>query len=217
MESVTEKSEHRAAILFAAVLWGSLWGIWEATAGFLLHLLRIPGAAGLIMFPAGFFMMSRAFAQSGTPAAVFLTGCTAAAIKLVDLFLPGIDLFSVVNPAQAILLESLAVAGIFSIHKGSEHVPFRALAAASISWRLAYVFLGLLTAQFFPVRNLFQAGSIPLLRFLLIDGAANGLLIFLMVRLQKLPAKRQGLFFPPISAAASVLVFAAALLIELFN
>ncbi|HSA95684.1 MAG TPA: hypothetical protein VLJ16_06525, partial [Acidobacteriota bacterium] len=41
-------------------------------------------------------------------AAVVLAGAVAASCKLLDLFVPGTDLVAVINPIQAILLESLA-------------------------------------------------------------------------------------------------------------
>jgi hypothetical protein len=111
---VSEQETPSAKVLAAALFWGLIWGIWEATAGYLIHLTHIPGLPGLVMVPAAFYFMSRAFIRSGKHETIFLAACVAAGLKLLDLFIPGQNIQSVVNPAQAILLESLAVAGFYS-------------------------------------------------------------------------------------------------------
>jgi len=103
-----------AETLKAVFFWGALWGIWEATAGHAAHFIRVPGLPGSIMFPAAFFFMSRAFLRSGHLTSIFMAACIAASIKFLDAFIPGQNIQAVVNPAQAILLESLAVAGFYA-------------------------------------------------------------------------------------------------------
>lgn len=111
MKPVNARLSARLDILAPALLWGSAWGLWEATAGHAVHLLRVPGLAGAVMLPAAVLFMSRAFAASGREEAIFLAGCVAAGLKLLDVIVPGRDLLSILNPAQFILLEALAVAG----------------------------------------------------------------------------------------------------------
>ena len=115
MKIMFERSSSRAGGLGPVFLWGSLWGIWEATAGHVIHLARVPGLPGFIMFPAAFFFMSRAFVRSGRYHSIFLTACLAAGLKLFDIFIPGNNLQAVINPAQAILLESLVVTGFYYV------------------------------------------------------------------------------------------------------
>jgi len=215
MKGVAKAKSLTAGHLSAAVFWGSVWGLWEATAGYVFHSFRVPGIAGLVMFPAGFYLMSRAFATSGRPAVIFLTACTAAMVKLADLFLPGADVFSIINPAQAILLESLAVMGIFSFLKKTERVSLSASVLASVSWRPAYALLGLLAARFFPVRNLFEAGGPALAGFLLRDGVLDGFLIYLLWNIQKIRPGSDRSKIRPVPVVYSCLALAAALLIEL--
>jgi len=105
----------RASGASAALLFGSLWGLAEATAGYALHALRVPGLAGCLMFPLGFLLMSRAYARNGRPTAAILTSWVAASIKLVDFLIPGADAMAVLNPAQAILFQGLAAAGLLSV------------------------------------------------------------------------------------------------------
>ena len=97
--------------LAPALFWGSVWGLWEATAGHAVHLLHVPGLAGAVMLPAAIAFMGRAFAATCREETIFLTGCAAAALKLLDVLAPGRSLAAVVNPAQFILLEALAVTG----------------------------------------------------------------------------------------------------------
>jgi len=101
----------------AALFWGSVWGLGEATLGHLLHLARVPGLPGLVMMPFAVLVMGRAAARSRSAAAVFLTGVMAAGFKLLDLFVPGTDLFAIANPIQAILIEALAGAAWVSLEK----------------------------------------------------------------------------------------------------
>lgn len=111
MKPVNTRRSAHLEILAPALFWGSVWGLWEATAGHVVHLLRVPGLAGAVMLPAAVLFMGRAFAASGREEAIFLAGCVAAGLKLLDLLVPGHDLLAVLNPAQFILLEALAVAG----------------------------------------------------------------------------------------------------------
>jgi hypothetical protein len=109
--SIGKKHMHFPAALF----WGGLWGLAEATAGHLLHLMRVPGLAGFIMFPFGLLLMSRAFGQSGKAGTIFLTAAVAAGLKLFDLLLPGADPMAAFRPALAILCEGLAVTALYAI------------------------------------------------------------------------------------------------------
>ena len=122
MNRVERRTSERG-LWHAVLVWGALWGIWEATAGHVVHLIKIPGLPGFIMAPAAFFFMSRAFARSGRLESIFLAGCVAAGIKLFDLLIPGQLVQAAVHPAQAILLEALAVTGYFAFLGRREILP----------------------------------------------------------------------------------------------
>jgi len=178
---MTGRQDGRTDVLRSAFLWGSLWGIWEATAGYVFHLVPAPGLAGLMMFPAGFFFMSRAFAASGKSVSIFLAAGTASSIKLFDLFLPGRSVLSVINPAQAILLESLAVIGIFSFLNKAGRISLSVPLLASVAWRVTYAVLSIFAARAFAAPNLFETGILAVFRFILVDGVSNGLLVAIMI------------------------------------
>ena len=93
--------------LIAGILWGSIWGLYEATVGFLIHSVpRVPGAASVLVVPFALFCLFRA-ARIGGARAPAIAAATAAAIKLMDLMLPAPTFVAVINPAVAILLEGL--------------------------------------------------------------------------------------------------------------
>ncbi len=104
--------ERRKSAIEAAVFWGSLWGLWEATAGHLIHLAKVPNLPGLVLLPAALFFMSRAFACGGRTESIFGAGCVAAAMKFATILLPGISSRAAINPALAILAEALMVTGL---------------------------------------------------------------------------------------------------------
>lgn len=108
MNGMNTPGKSRVPLLGLVLFFGSVWGLGEATLGHLLHLTRVPGLPGLVMFPFGVLVMGRALARSGSAAAVFATGVVAAGFKFLDGLLPGTDILAIINPAQAILLEALA-------------------------------------------------------------------------------------------------------------
>jgi hypothetical protein len=161
-----------------ALLWGSLWGLAEASAGYLLHLLLIPGFSGYLMFPMGFFLMMKAFKQRKTYSVIFCTALVAANIKLVDIFIPGSAPAAVFNPAAAIILESLAVVGLlYFIKRTPERYSMFSLYFAAFSWRSAYFCLAAAAGVLFSAENFITMGSILSLRFLFLDSLVDALLI----------------------------------------
>jgi hypothetical protein len=160
------------------LLWGSLWGLAEATLGHFLHWMSIPGIAGFVMFPIGVFFLVQAFRQSGKLQVIFLTSLVAANIKLIDLFLPAQSPFAVINPAIAILCESLAVGLFFSL-KDFKRVLSRldVILGMALVWRLFYGIMTLSLGFILPVHNFTELGSAHIFRFFLLDSSANAILI----------------------------------------
>jgi hypothetical protein len=93
----------------AALFFGAIWGFTEATAGHILHLIKIPGLPGLVMLPIGIYFMLKAFLAAGKIKAIWLTASTASAIKLTDLAVSMSNPEAALNPAAAILCEALIV------------------------------------------------------------------------------------------------------------
>ncbi|MCD6501208.1 hypothetical protein J7L01_01270 [bacterium] len=168
--------------LIAIIFFGALWGFTEATLGFAFHALSgiVPGIAGLFMFPIGFYFMARVFRETGSVRAVFATSAVTAAIKLADLAIPVLTPASTINPAICILLEGAAAAvflNLVDIRKPALNL-FGTLAISG-SWRL--IFVGIL-ALLSPNAGILAAGTPVVIRFLVIDTIANGLLISAYLR-----------------------------------
>ena len=102
-------------LLWAVLFWGSIWGIVEASMGWLMHAAQIHHGTSNILYAFGIVCMFAAATRSGKGAqAVMLTAVVAAAIKLIDFVLPG-SAWSVLHPAFFILLEGAMTAVISQI------------------------------------------------------------------------------------------------------
>ena len=166
-------------LLSAAVLFGGLWGISEATLGYLLHLLGritpIPGLAGFVMFPVGLFFMLAASRAGGGGSAVLLTAVVAAGIKTASAALPSVPWLFVSNPALSILAEGLIVftgLRLFTLNR-DRLLPAKTLALA-VGWRILF----LLMVFVLPVqKGILMKGTSALLSFLLVESVVNALII----------------------------------------
>lgn len=113
----------KLTLLWTVLFWGSMWGILEASIGWVLHVFQLHHGISTILYAFGIACMFAAATRSGKGAhAVMLTAVVAAAIKLVDLFLPGSPQ-SVLHPAFYILLEgamTVVISMLFSIEPRKE-------------------------------------------------------------------------------------------------
>ncbi len=168
-----------AIIVRASLLFGALWGLAEATLGYLLHLLPIvlpvPSLSGYILFPVGFLMMYSALSASGNLAAAPLTALVAAAVKLASLLLPGVPFALVRNPALAIIAEgaiSSVALGLFTLAPALK-TAFVTL-GVSVAWRMAF----LLSLIALGIRGgILTKGTSAIILFLLAESAVNSALI----------------------------------------
>lgn len=210
MGSVNSRRSFPPAVFPAALVFGALWGSAEATLGHLLHAARVPGLAGLVMFPAALFFLARAFEATGRLAVLPAAAVVAASLKLLDAFLPGTDLWAVLNPARAILLESLAVTALFA--ESGKPIRFRPfpIALAALSWKAAFLMGGTRAVAVSMGSAFFPAA-------LLLETAGQTAAILILARVV---ARRPGLHerptLQPDPAAAAVLGAAALAVQALF-
>ena len=108
----------KTQFLLTVLFWGSIWGIIEATLGWVLHATHLHHGTSNILFAFGIFCMLSATARTGKGSvAVMLTAVVAAIIKMCDFFLPG---------GAYILLEGAmitVVSQFFSFHSRIEPRP----------------------------------------------------------------------------------------------
>jgi len=107
----------RYFVFFTIIIWGSLWGIFEATVGYLIHLIEF-NVSFIIWYPASCFFMANVYRKTHKKSAVIWVGFLCASIKLLNLFLP-IRIDKVINPAISIVFESLAMALVIFV---AEHM-----------------------------------------------------------------------------------------------
>ncbi len=138
------KTQFQTQIFFHILFWGFLWGIFESTAGYLLHLL--PFSVGwLVWYPVACFFMFNVYKRTQKISRVLAVAVLAASMKMVNLFLPG-SIDRVINPAISIIFEALSMMGVLWVikyHLGENlKKPLtKALALFSMNtgWRILYI------------------------------------------------------------------------------
>ncbi len=123
--------------IITILLFGSIWGLFEATLGGALHMARLP-FTGTIMASIGFSVLYGALRAGLKPSQLFAVGLVAASFKFLDSPLFGLMPLdrSIVNPAIAIATQGLACAIVLrkrSLAEGWTVLGLRFLGAAAIS------------------------------------------------------------------------------------
>jgi len=105
-----------AQLITAVLVFGSIWGFLEATLGGYLHLIIFPNK-GAIMAGIGVAIMSSALAIYKKPSMLPGIGIVAALFKLLDVWFFSLPVTSihVVNPAMAIIFESLVFSAVVAL------------------------------------------------------------------------------------------------------
>lgn len=157
---------------------GAIWGLIEATLGYVLH--SIPLKVGwFFWFPLAFFFVEKAYKETGKLSSILYTAGVAASIKLINLLMPT-RLDRVLNPAMSILLEGLVVFAAFAlIERRKELAKFKYVEALSVSvgWRVLYLVYILLMPPFYFSVSPFRALE-PFRKFFLTESLTNSVIIF---------------------------------------
>lgn len=201
-------------VIKTALFWGSLWGILEATLGYILHWIPVPGLAGAVLFPAGLYFLIQAFRGCPQYNALFLTALTAASVKCVNLLFPLDTLFRVINPALAVLSQALAVIVFFALFPGrSLTYKTNRVWITAFFWKPIYVIPVFLFGLFLPIKSFFDLGTGYLFRFFIIENMIGAILIYGLIRLN-VYSRGTGSALKRIPSYVSGLLFAAALVLE---
>lgn len=162
---------------------GALWGIFEATVGYLLHLL--PFTIGwLVWYPAACFFMYLAYQKSERTADILLVALLASGIKLLNLFMP-IRIDRVINPAVSIILEAAAMFAVIKLRNKylenkKKNIPILAFSVLLMNtlWRALYILYILLLVPEW-MRNISVISSTEaLINFLIEQNFYTCLIIF---------------------------------------
>ncbi len=182
-------------LLLDVLLFGSIWGILEATLGTLLHLSIFDGAgmylaSTTVMLPIAYTLMAMCYKRTGKLYSVVMMGLIAGLIKLSVAFVIGfID--RVYSPAIYIVVESLAMFGGLAVFRPKNVLSlktFGAIVLANTTYQLSYL---VLSSFVLSSRNafanatiwaevgekyLFKVNCVALLYTLAIGGIAFGIL-----------------------------------------
>lgn len=124
-ESRFDRQQSIVHLIIGILVFGSIWGFFEATLGGFLHLIIFPNK-GAIMSGIGMAVMGSALALYKKPSILLGIGIIAALFKLLDVWLFALPIASIhiINPATAIIFESLAFSliAVFIVKKVAKNV-----------------------------------------------------------------------------------------------
>lgn len=198
-------------IISATIFFGGIWGIIEATLGYVLHI--IPGLSlymsGAVLFSFASFILYRAYKATDSRWSLLGVGFIAAAIKSIDFLLPIASPFKVINPMLSIIMESLMVVAVIRmLTKDSLTSKASALAIASVGWRVLYfAYMGI---QFLTSGFVYLQSASQYLEFFGVYAFGSALfglgLVYLDTLLSKKETSIKFNLFQPVFSLLSVLL-----------
>ncbi len=121
------------------LFFGAVWGILEATLGYVLQFLP-PLVSGSVMFPIAAILMIVTYQNTKSKSAMIYVAAIAATIKAVNFFLPGLPPIKTYNPMIAIMLQSMVmVIFIPLIEKKPILAKIAGIALVGFSWRTLFL------------------------------------------------------------------------------
>lgn len=203
------------------VFYGSLWGLVEATLGYVLHSFSLR-VGWFFWFPLSFFFLSKVYKKTQKLSSILFTSFIASAIKLTNLLLPT-RLDKVINPAVSIILEGLSIFILFKLVENRQKLKLKAydLLLVSIGWRVLYtIYILLMPPFFYNVSSLREPSLFA--NFLLFEGFTNSMIVFAYIKIEE-RIKKLNLNFkfkliddnPIINTTISIITLAITILVQL--
>ena len=186
------------------IYWGSLWGIAEATLGYVLHMaaIQLPGVPGFVMFPVAFYFMRKSYLAIGKADSVFQVALVAALIKCCDFLISGNIPIRILNPALSILLEGLTVAAVFVYaERRKTAVGFVSVFSMGFLWRAVFLFYLFLISLIDLPAALVTDGLQFSLRFLFLESLVNAILMLAYLKIER---TERVVAVPPLVAYAAL-------------
>ena len=152
-----ENKKKILSILLPVLLYGALWGIFEATLGTILHLPafevgKLFTKSSIIMVPVAFLFMTLCYKKTGSLLSVFFAGLLSATIKLSTAFVMGMTIY-VYFPAIYIVVESLAMMGALAIFRPKKVLSLESFASfvtANTVYQFSYISIASIVAVASP-------------------------------------------------------------------
>ncbi len=203
--------------LMSILIIGALWGMAEATVGYLAHIVSFftfCGISGMVMSAIAVYFMRMAVKTTKKVSSIFYVSLVAASIKLFDLFLPFLPVTKTINPAIAILAEGLSVVvawKVFFSHKKA----FSSAMFTGIAWRVLYALgVALFNMVFYGSFALPTSAATHILSFILLQGVINGIILYPVFKSEKIFELKGQLATRP---GFAIISLAMAISLELFS
>jgi len=160
-------------VVIGILVFGSVWGLVEATLGGALHLIHF-AYKGAITGGIGMAIMATFVVMYRRPKLVFWIGVTAALFKPLSALIYGQPIFApfVVNPASAILLEALAFTLVVSLLFKAFESSVKTRIAAGISAGYLSIILFAILASAVGMGKWASWGVTERVTSVLVDGTA---------------------------------------------
>lgn len=209
----TEEKISKLHILSIILFWGALWGVVEATIGYILHALPFSIPTGSILFPIGYYFMHKSYKETKDLKSILYTSAIAAFIKLINLFVPSAQIIRIFTPSACILFEGLSVTILYKLSEYDEGpMKFIHSLIMSLSWRVGYYLINLII--FIPL-SLAKSSSIfnrdKFIEFFFIHGFINSVIVYFY---SKFAAKNNGKLKIKYNPAFSTSLFLLTLAIQ---
>lgn len=125
-------------IVLTTLFFGAIWGILEATLGYLLKFLP-PLVSGSIMFPIGASLLTMVYLNTQSKTSVLAVGILAATIKSINFLMPGLLPIKTYNPMISIILQSMMMVGVcYLLDQKKVSLHLIGFAVASVMWRVLF-------------------------------------------------------------------------------
>lgn len=178
-------------LLSIIIFFGALWGIAEASIGYLLHI--IPGlslyVSGAIMFSFASIILYKAYQKTHSRMSLLYIGIVAAAIKAVDFFLPFTNPFKIINPMLSIIFEALALFAVITMLSREDlKSKATALMIGSLAWRV--LFFAYMGTQYLSSGFVYLQTAGQYLEFFVVYALLSAAIALAFVYLDQLLVKR---------------------------
>lgn len=171
------------------IFFGSLWGITEATLGYLLHSMNL-SIGWCLWFPLAFYFMDKIHIKTGKSSYMLYSAFIAAAIKLTNLFIE-VRVDKVINPSVSIILEAITLTAAYKIMEmGHKRLNIGRIASINVVWRVIYSEYILLLPKSYLLISPLRASN-PFLQFMLAESLVNSLIIWAYAVLRERLSIRQ--------------------------
>jgi hypothetical protein len=188
------------------VFYGALWGILEASLGYVLHF--IPALiAGSIMFPLAGMILYKVYKKTDSAFALIYVGLVATSIKAINLFMPNIHIYKAINPMIAIMLEAVVVAIVIKpLLSSSKTKQITLIASVSFGWRILFwMWMGsqyIITGFVSP----YVSDGAFVLSFTLIEGIIGAMILYGLYELENKISHAIQFDKKPIIAASMLII-----------